>query len=46
MDHETVPGVFFSNRKLRREVTSLKDLAAAILAEFEIDGFPVAAGMQ
>ncbi len=46
MDHETVPGIFFSNRPLRREVTKLKDLAAAILGEFEVDGFPVAAGMN
>ena len=42
MDHETVPGIFFSNRKLDQEVTSLKDLAAAILFEFGIDEFPVA----
>ncbi len=40
MDHETVPGVLFSSAKLRREVTSLKNLAAAILAEFDIAGFP------
>jgi predicted AlkP superfamily phosphohydrolase/phosphomutase len=42
MDHEAVPGVFFSSRKLTREVTSLMDLAAAILAEFGIAEFPVA----
>ncbi len=47
MDHETVPGVLFSNRPLKQQANSLKDLAGAILAEFEIDGFPVvAAGSQ
>ncbi len=43
MDHETVPGIFFSNRPLAKRVTGLKDLAAAILGEFGIDGFPRAA---
>lgn len=40
MDHEVVPGVLFSSRALRRDVASLRDLAAAVLAEFGIDGFP------
>jgi predicted AlkP superfamily phosphohydrolase/phosphomutase len=40
MDHETVPGVLLSNRPLHSEVTSLKQLAAAVLLEFEIEGFP------
>jgi predicted AlkP superfamily phosphohydrolase/phosphomutase len=40
MDHEAVPGVLFTNRPLRREVTSLQDLAAALLAEFGIEDFP------
>ncbi len=42
MDHEAVPGVLFSNRPLSREVTSLQNLAAALLAEFGIDDFPPA----
>lgn len=39
MDHTTVPGVFFSNRKLEREVVNLRDLASAVTAEFGVD-FP------
>ncbi len=40
MDHEAVPGVLFSSRPLARPVTSLIDLAAALLAEFGIEEFP------
>ena len=40
MDHRTVPGILLSNRPLRRQATSLQNLAAAILAEFGIEGFP------
>ena len=40
MDHEAVPGVLFSNRPLQRPVVALKDLAAGILAEYGIEGFP------
>jgi predicted AlkP superfamily phosphohydrolase/phosphomutase len=40
MDHTAVPGVLFTSRPLGREVTSLKNLAAALLAEFGIDNFP------
>lgn len=40
MDHRTVPGTLLSNRPLAREATSLQNLAAAILAEFGIEGFP------
>jgi hypothetical protein len=40
MDHETVPGVLLSNRALRRPAPAIQDLAASILAEFGIDGFP------
>ena len=40
MDHRTVPGTLLSSRPLAREATSLQNLAAAILAEFGIDGFP------
>lgn len=37
MDHETVPGVLFSSRPLAKPASHLEDLAASILAEFEID---------
>ena len=40
MDHELVPGVLFSNHPLRRPVVSLQQLAGALLAEFDIAGFP------
>ena len=40
MDHEAVPGVLFTNRPLRRAASSLKELGAAVLAEFGIEGFP------
>ena len=40
MDHEAVPGVLFTNRPLSRQVTSLQNLAAALLAEFGIEDFP------
>jgi len=40
MDHETVPGVLFTNRPLGTPVVSLRELAAALLAEFGISGFP------
>ncbi len=40
MDHEAVPGVLLSNRPLRGDVMSLKDLAAVVLLEYEIEGFP------
>lgn len=46
MDHETVPGVYFTNRPLTKPVTSLKDLAAAILGEFGIAEFPTASDRQ
>ena len=40
IDREAVPGVLFTSRPLRREVASLRDVAAAVLAEFGIEGFP------
>lgn len=40
MDHRTVPGVLLSNRPFRREATSLQNLAAALLAQFGLEGFP------
>jgi predicted AlkP superfamily phosphohydrolase/phosphomutase len=41
MDHEAVPGVLLSNRTLRRAAPSLETLAAAVLAEFGVEQFPV-----
>jgi predicted AlkP superfamily phosphohydrolase/phosphomutase len=35
MDHEAVPGILLTNRKLRRAAPSLEQLGAAILAEFD-----------
>jgi len=43
MDHETVPGVLLSNRPLKVPAGSLKELGAAVLAEFGAGGFPVRA---
>ena len=40
MDHEAVPGVLLSNRPLGGEALSLKDLAAVVLLEYGIEGFP------
>lgn len=40
MDHETVPGILLSSRPMAKPATSLKDLAAAVLAEFGIEEFP------
>ncbi len=41
MDPSVVPGVLFTNRPLKKPAPSLKTLAAAILAEYGIDEFPV-----
>jgi predicted AlkP superfamily phosphohydrolase/phosphomutase len=43
MDHEAVPGILLTNKPLAKEATSLKNLAAAVLAEFGIAEFPLAA---
>jgi len=40
MDHRTVPGVLFTSRPLQRPAPALKDLAAALLAEFGVEDFP------
>lgn len=40
MDHRTVPGILLASRPMVRKATSLQNLAAALLAEFGIDGFP------
>jgi len=39
-DREVIPGILLTNRPLKRDVTGLEDLAAAVLAEFGIEGFP------
>ena len=41
MDHEAVPGVLLSNRPLRKAAPSLDKVAAAVLAEFGVEEFPV-----
>jgi predicted AlkP superfamily phosphohydrolase/phosphomutase len=40
VDPVLVPGILFSSQRLGRRVTGLKDLGAAILAEFGVEGFP------
>jgi predicted AlkP superfamily phosphohydrolase/phosphomutase len=40
MDPDTVPGVLFTSRPLRKPAPRLEDLAGAILAEFGVEGFP------
>ncbi len=40
MDTSSVPGILLSSRPLPKKVTSLKNLAAAILAEYGIEQFP------
>ncbi len=42
MDHEAVPGVLLTSRPLKRDASRLQDLAAALLAEFGVEGFPPA----
>jgi predicted AlkP superfamily phosphohydrolase/phosphomutase len=44
MDPAAVPGILATNRPLARPAPRLRDLAAAILAELGVDGFPAAAG--
>jgi len=43
MDHETVPGILLTSRPLKRPATELKNLAASILAELGVEGFPATA---
>jgi predicted AlkP superfamily phosphohydrolase/phosphomutase len=40
MDPDTVPGILLTNRPLRKQAATLRDLAPALLAELGIDGFP------
>ena len=44
MDHTAVPGILFTNRPLVKPATSLKNLAAALLAEYGIQRFPEGGG--
>jgi predicted AlkP superfamily phosphohydrolase/phosphomutase len=37
MDHTAVPGILLANHPLQKQATSLKNLAAAILAEFGVE---------
>jgi len=40
MDAPDVPGILATNRPLKRPVTRLNNLAAAVLAEFGVESFP------
>jgi hypothetical protein len=40
MDHTAVPGILLTNRPLKKPVPALKNLAAAIRAEYGIGDFP------
>jgi predicted AlkP superfamily phosphohydrolase/phosphomutase len=46
MDPTAVPGILATNRQLQRPAPRLRDLAAALLAEFGVDGFPAAVSTQ
>ena len=41
MDHEAVPGILLTNRALKKPAPSLQTLAAAILAEYGVEAFPL-----
>ncbi|MDH3404418.1 MAG: alkaline phosphatase family protein [Acidobacteriota bacterium] len=40
MDHEAVPGILFTNRPLGRPAPTLTELAAVLVEEFGVEGFP------
>lgn len=40
MDPDAVPGILFTSRPLKKPAAKLDELAAAILAEFGVEGFP------
>jgi predicted AlkP superfamily phosphohydrolase/phosphomutase len=40
MDPDSVPGILLTNRPLKKPAAKLDELAAAVLAEFAIEGFP------
>ena len=42
--HDAVPGILLTSRPLRRPGDELDDLAAALLAEFGVEGFPARRG--
>jgi predicted AlkP superfamily phosphohydrolase/phosphomutase len=41
MDHESVPGILLTSRPLKRPAPELRSLAAALLAEFGVEPFPL-----
>jgi hypothetical protein len=41
MDAQFVPGILLTSRPLRRPAATLQTLAAAVLAEFGVDEFPL-----
>ncbi len=43
MDHRVVPGVLLTSRPFGRPARGITDLAASILAEYGVDGFPAPA---
>ncbi|PYQ05868.1 MAG: hypothetical protein DMF83_13930 [Acidobacteria bacterium] len=40
MDPDSVPGILFTSRPLKKPAAKLDELAAAVLAEFGVEGFP------
>ena len=40
MDPDAVPGILFTSRPLKKPAAKLDELAAAVLAEFGVEGFP------
>ena len=40
IDPEVVPGILLTSRPLKKPAPKLENLAAAVLAEFGIEGFP------
>jgi predicted AlkP superfamily phosphohydrolase/phosphomutase len=40
MDPVAVPGILFTSRRLKKPAAKLDELAAAVLAEFGVEGFP------
>jgi predicted AlkP superfamily phosphohydrolase/phosphomutase len=41
MDPDAVPGILFTSRPLKKPAARLEELAAAVLAEFGVEGFPL-----
>ena len=44
MDPDSVPGILFTSRPLKKPAARLDELAAAVLAEFGVEGFPARGG--